>query len=121
MRCLGLPVPVMNSPTFFAALVLMLFAGISHAQDAEPRAYSNAPIGMNFLILGYAYSDGGVSFDPSVPLTNAKIETDIAVLAYARVLEIAGQSAKFDVIVPRASLSGTAEFLGNPVSREVSG
>jgi hypothetical protein len=102
-------------------LVMLLFCSSVQAQDAEPRAYSNAPVGMNFLIAAYAYSEGGVSFDPSVPLTKAKIETDMALLAYARVLEIAGQSAKFDVVVPYASLSGTAEYLGDPVSREVSG
>ena len=101
----------------------LLFSGTSavQAQEGEPRSYSNAPIGMNFLILGYAYSEGGVSFDPSVPLTKAQIETDTAVFAYARVFELGGQSAKFDVIVPYASLEGSAEYLGNPVTREISG
>lgn len=28
-----------------------------HAQSIEPRSYSNAPVGVNFLIGGYAYSD----------------------------------------------------------------
>jgi hypothetical protein len=111
----------MRYPGFFTTLALLLFANLVQAQDAEPRAYSNAPIGMNFFILGYAYSEGGVSFDPSVPLTEANIETDIGVLAYARVLEIGGQSAKFDAIVPYASLDGTALYLGNPVARQVSG
>ena len=29
------------------------------AQDIEPRAYSNAPIGTNFLVAGYARTEGG--------------------------------------------------------------
>ena len=29
------------------------------AQDIEPRAYSNAPVGVNFLIAGYALRAGG--------------------------------------------------------------
>jgi len=37
------------------------------------------------------------------------------------VLDIGGQSAKFDLIVPYASLNGTAEYVGAPVAREVSG
>jgi hypothetical protein len=30
------------------------------------------PVGLNFLIAGYAYSTGGVAFDPSVPLENGR-------------------------------------------------
>lgn len=29
-----------------------------HAQSIEPRSYSNAPVGVNFLIGGYAYMRG---------------------------------------------------------------
>ena len=32
----------------------------THAQDLEPRAYANTPVGLNFLIGGYAYSKGTV-------------------------------------------------------------
>ena len=40
---------------------LALVFGVSttaHAQDLEPRAYSNSPIGLNFAIAGYAYATG---------------------------------------------------------------
>lgn len=40
---------------------------VAQAQDIEPRAYSNAPIGVNFLIAGYAYTQGAVPFDASLP------------------------------------------------------
>ena len=73
---------------------------IAHAQDIEPRAYSNAPIGMNFLIAGYAYTKGALPFDASLPVKNAQLKTSSAVLAYARVLDLWGKSAKFDAIVP---------------------
>jgi hypothetical protein len=102
-------------------LALMLLSGIAQAQEIEPRTYTNAPVGVNFLVVGMGYSQGGISFDPAVQLTNAKIKTDLAALAYARVLDIGGQSAKFDLIVPYASLNGTAEYVGEPVAREVSG
>ena len=32
-----------------------------HAQDLEPRAYSNSPIGLNFVIAGYGYATGRCS------------------------------------------------------------
>lgn len=92
-----------------------------HAQSIEPRTYTNAPIGINFLIAGYAYSEGGLSVDPTVPLTNANLRIHNTVLAYARTLDLWGRSGKFDVIVPYAWLSGEAEYAGQPVERETSG
>lgn len=94
---------------------------ITHAQDIEPRAYSNAPVGVNFLISGYAYTRGGLAFDSSVPVTNPQLTTSSAVLAYARVLDFWGKSAKFDVVVPFSGLTGTADYAGQSVQRDVSG
>lgn len=108
-----------------AAIVLALSIGhvIGHAQaqEIEPRAYSNAPVGVNFLIAGYIYTEGGLVFDPSAPLTDANLEIHSGLVAYARTLDVGGKSAKFDVVVPYASLSGDADYLGTPVSREVTG
>jgi hypothetical protein len=109
------------SKKLLAMSVFALGGGSAHAQSIEPRAYTNAPIGMNFLIAGYAYTQGGLSVDPSVPLTNANLQTHNTVLAYARSIELGGQSGKFDVIVPYAWLSGNAEYAGQPVERETSG
>src|SRR5262245_55417306 len=92
-----------------------------HAQDLEPRAYLNTPVGMSFVIAGYAYTEGSVAFDPSVPLTDAKLHTHSLITAYARSFGLAGKSAKFDVIVPYTSLSGSALFAGQPREREISG
>jgi len=94
---------------------------VAHAQDIEPRAYSNAPVGVNFVVAGYAYSHGGLSLDPSLPVTDARLESSAAVLAYARVLDLWGVSGKFDAIVPYASLSGTAVYAGQPVERSIHG
>jgi len=94
---------------------------IAHAQDIEPRAYSNAPVGVNFVVAGVAYSHGGLSLDPSLPVTDARLESSAAVLAYARVLDLWGVSGKFDAIVPYASLSGTAVYAGQPVERSIHG
>ena len=104
-----------------AACVLMAVASPARAQDIEPRAYSNAPIGVNFLIAGYAYTRGGLSFDPAVPITDANLNTSNAVLAYATVLDLWGKSGKFDAIVPYTWLSGTANYQGEPVERTVDG
>jgi hypothetical protein len=107
-----------------AALAACALAGTvlpARAQDIEPRAYSNAPVGVNFLIVGYAYTRGGLATDASSPITNPDLQTSSAVVAYARVLDLWGMSGKFDAIVPYTSLSGTAEYQGQPVSRNVAG
>jgi hypothetical protein len=112
MRRLSLKFLVKPLPLIVSALAA---ASAAQAQDIEPRAFSNAPVGVNFLIAGYAFTRGGLSFDPAVPVTNPKLDTSSAVLAYARVFDLAGMSAKFDVIAPYTWLSGTADLAGRPV------
>ncbi len=105
----------------FAVFSLAGLASPAQAQDIEPRAYSNAPVGVNFLIAGYVFTRGGLSTDPAVPVTDAKLNTSNAVLAYARALDLWGKSGKFDAIVPYTRLFGTANFQGEPVERAVTG
>jgi hypothetical protein len=112
--------------TIFAAvavpgLFLAFIAASVQAQEIEPRAYSNAPVGVNFLIASYAYAEGGVAIDPSLPVTNADIRYHSAVLAYARSLNVWGRSGKFSAIIPYGWISGTAELAGQPQQREISG
>jgi hypothetical protein len=107
-------------------LILIAYAissGFSavNAQVLEPRSYSNIPVGMNFFIAAYGHNSGGVLFDPSVPLENANIKTYGSAFAYARSVKMGKMLRKFDVIVPYAWLSGTAEYMGEPASRDVSG
>ena len=107
--------------TLVVACALAAVYPAAQAQDIEPRAYSNAPIGVNFLIAGYAYTIGGMAFGPSLPITNPDLRTSSAVLAYARVIDLWGMSAKFDATVPYTWLSGTADYKGEPESRKVNG
>lgn len=106
---------------FMALCVLAVLASGVRAQEIEPRAYSNAPVGVNFLIAGYAYTQGGLAFDPASPLKDPNLTTSSAVLACARALDLWGLSGKFDAIVPYTWLSGSALFAGAPVQREVDG
>jgi hypothetical protein len=104
-----------------AACVLAASASVAHAQSIEPRAYSNAPVGVNFLVAGPYYTRGGLSFNTSLPLTDPNLKTSNAVVGYARTLDLWGKSGKFDVIVPYTWLSGSATYQGDPVEREVDG
>ena len=103
------------------ALAWLLAAAPARAQDIEPRQYSNTPIGVNFLVSGYAYTQGGVPSDPALPVTSPDLDTSSAVLGFARSLDFWGRSGKIDVIAPYTWLSGSAELDGEPVSRTISG
>ena len=104
-----------------AVLALAWWSVKSHAQDLEPRAYVNTPVGLNFLIAGYVYSKGSVGFDPSVPLEDAQVKLNTAVAAYVRTLDLWGKPGKFDVILPYTWASGSAKVFGERRTRKVSG
>jgi Putative MetA-pathway of phenol degradation len=101
--------------------LLLCAAPGAAAQQLEPRAYSNVPVGLNFLIAGYTYSSGGLATDPALPLDNAKLDINAPFVAYARAFDAWGKSAKFDAVLAAACLSGTAESNGVPVSRDICG
>jgi hypothetical protein len=103
------------------AACLTPLAGPARAQSIEPRSYSNAPVGVNFLIAGYVYTRGGLAFDSASPLSEPHLKSSSAVLAYARTLDLGARSAKVDVVVPYTWLSGHGLYLGDPVERTVNG
>ena len=103
------------------ALLVAGVASVAQAQDIEPRMYSNTPVGVNFLIAGYAYTTGAVPFDTSIPITDARLHTSSAVIGYARAIGLWGLSGKVDVVVPYSWLEGSALYNGDPVSRVVDG
>jgi hypothetical protein len=105
------------------ALLTLLLAAVSaaRAQDIEPRAYSNAPIGVNFLGGGYAFTQGSLATNTSLPLTDSHLTTSNAVLAYGHVFDLWGQSARVGVIAPYGWLGGNAMFAGQPIQRSVNG
>jgi len=103
-------------------LVSLVFGGPgAKAQEAEPRSYSNTPIGLNFLIAGYAYANGKLAFDPDTAIADANFHSNTGALAYVRSFAIGGQSAKFDMIVPGSSFAAQGVLNGQPREREMSG
>ncbi len=100
---------------------IFVFAPNAKAQDAEPRLYTNTPVGLNFLIGGYVYSQGKLAFDPSLSAANAKFHSHTGAMAYVRSFELWGQSAKFDVILPYSGFSARGLVANQPREREISG
>ena len=106
-------------PSF--AIAVIVHPGLAGAQSMEPRAYSNAPVGMNFLILGYAYQEGDVLLDPAAPVQDVSADAHTIVLGYSRVLDVWGRSGRIDALVPYAWLSATGKVNEQGRTRDVSG
>jgi len=77
--------------TWLAAFVVLV-AAAAQAQDIEPRNYSNAPVGVNFLVAGVIHTRGGLEFDPSLPAENEDLKVTSGVVAYARTFGLGGHS-----------------------------
>ena len=103
------------------ALAALLGPAIALGQSMEPRAYANAPVGLNFLVAGYAHSSGGVAFDPSVPLENGEARVHAFPLAYIRSLDVFGNAGSIGLVLPFANLSGSATLNGVEEQREITG
>lgn len=105
----------------FWVLGQFCLAVAAQAGEIEPRAYVNTPVGVNFLLGGYAYTDGDLATSGSSPLKDAALTMNTGLLAYARSFGIMGKSAKFDVITGYSELSGEAMVGDERRARRVSG
>jgi hypothetical protein len=102
-------------------IATVLMVETAKAQDAEPRSYTNTPVGLNFLIAGYLYSQGKIAFNPTLSIADAQFQTHTEALAYIRSFDVGGKSAKFDVILPYSSFSAHGLVDGQPKERAMSG
>ena len=96
-------------------LAIVLFSPVSWAQDLEPRAYNNLPVGQQFFGLGYAWSEGEINPAPGVPIEDAKITIKATVAAYVRTLDLLGKAGRVDLVAARTCFEGRAIFRGVPV------
>ena len=73
------------------ALASIAWAALAAAQELEPRAYSNAPIGTHFVIATYTRLSGPVLPDPSLPISDVNAKVDIYGVGYARFFGLLGR------------------------------
>ena len=95
-------------PGWWILLFLVAFsARFASGQEMEPRAYSPAPVGTQFVLLGYAHQSGDVLLDSSLPLKDVSVNFNFASFGYGRTFGLAGHQANVAVLVPY--IWGTAE------------
>ena len=94
-----------------ATFGLALAATTGFAQDLEPRAYSAAPVGTTFLVVGVGRSTGGVFTDPSVPFEDVEATIGIGSVGAGRTFDLFSRTALVVGAVPygRGHASGRIE------------
>jgi hypothetical protein len=97
----------------FAALLALSAcwaASASRAQEIEPRSYSPAPSGVNFLVMVAGNSEGAVLTDPALPVTNIEAEINALAFGYGRTYGLFGRSANFAVVLPYVRARATGDI-----------
>jgi len=107
-----LPATMQHARRFAALLALSACwaGGACRAQEIEPRSYSPAPTGVNFLVAVAGNSEGGVLTDPSLPVTDIEAEINALALGYGRTFGLFGRSANFAVALPYVRARATGEI-----------
>jgi hypothetical protein len=103
-----------------AAFKLVLSAVIAacplqvlHAQDLAPRAYIITPVHWNAVTLTYSFSDGGVSTDNAVPITDATTVLHVPIFNYFHSLNFFGRSANILASLPYGVAHYQGTFMDN--------
>lgn len=105
---------------FGVACVVICARGESRAQEMEPRAYSPAPTGTNFVLASYLRATGAFSVDPSLPIANLKASINSGALGYQRTFDLFGRLGSGAILIPyfQANVSGDVVDASKQVSRQ---
>ena len=94
--------------------VLALAPRAARAQELEPGAYWPLPVGLNILTAVNNMSWGALTFDPALSVEQASARINTSLVAYTRVLSIAGRSANAGVQLPVVGGHVEGLYLGVP-------
>ena len=87
-----------------ASVILLLLAAFTASdasgQEMEPRTYSPAPVGTQFLVLTYGYQSGDVLLDSSLPLRDVRASFNAVSVGYGRTISLAGRQTNLAVLFP---------------------
>jgi hypothetical protein len=78
----------------------MLLPTVLNAQDVQPRVYAPAPTGVHLLTMGYAYSNGAMLFDKTIPIEGVQANIHAFSAAYSASTSLFGMAGRFDVAAP---------------------
>src|SRR5215469_13160069 len=95
-----------------AVTTLVGMGGLASGQDLEPRAYSPAPVGTNFVIFTYGHSSGDFLPDPTLPIQHANVQFNNVAFGYYHSFGLLGRQTTVSVGLPYVWCSGDALVKG---------
>lgn len=90
---------------FWFAVELLVLLIPASAQFTDPRTYTNSPVGINQLELGYAHVHANAAVDTSLVVTGANLNLDQGTLDYTRYFGLLDRLTWVEAAVPIAGLS----------------
>jgi hypothetical protein len=101
---------------FFLAVLISVMAGTTQlvAQDLTPRAYLITPLHSNAITITWAFFDGGLNFNGTVPIANATGTYYVPILSYYHALNFFGRSANVTASLPYGVGNFKGEVEGQP-------
>jgi hypothetical protein len=103
------------------AAVVLLSASGGWAQEFEPRTYAVAPVGLNFVAVGYGFATGAVLMDPAIPVDDVDGDIHVAFARYVRTLSLFNRPSKLKLLLPWTSGSWTGTVEGLTTDRHATG
>jgi hypothetical protein len=99
-------------------MLVAVFAvtSVAGAQELEPRALQNGPVGLNFLVASLGYARGNLLMDPSLPIENARADVGTLLLGLFRTIGLFGMGGKVGIAVPLATGEWSAVLAGSDTS-----
>src|SRR5271169_3510323 len=87
---------------FVLALLVSFASGAAQlsAQDLAPRAYGITAVHSNAITITWAFYDGGLNFNGTIPVSNATGTYYVSVFSYYHSLNFFGRSANFTASLP---------------------
>jgi len=102
-------------------VVLLISAGLCHAQSLTPRAYVITPPHFNAITMTYSFSEGATLFNPALPVTDATAKFSAPDISFVHSLNFFGRSANIAVLLPYVVGDFSGNVLGNFASTHRSG
>jgi hypothetical protein len=101
-----------NPRAVLAALLACSLPAVCAAQDLTPRAYLVSPISANAVTVTYAFSKGEITFDPTLPVADARGTLHTPVVSYYHGFDLFGRSANVSGSLPWVNGSFSASVAG---------
>lgn len=91
----------------------------AYAQFTDPRTYTNSPVGLNQIELGYVYAHSNTSIDSSLVVGGAKFSLNQGSVTYTRFFDLFHRLTWVEPSLSIAGLSGSIS--GTDISGSVTG